>query len=687
MPDMKPNELVQAEKLIYEAKFDEALEIISNFETKEDINPKDQLSSLILKGRIYSDIHQYQDAVEIGEVAYQMSKKVGGIMESIDALCLRANMFIFGKIEQAFECLEEAEKLLNEITDNSSLNYMQRKSSILHNKAWVYHYKGIFEEALECTLQCLEIREKLGRKFDIASTFILIGLSNMRLGDRNAGLEYAMKSLAIQQELNNQIGIAWNLYFVGLAYSFKGNFNQAIDYCKKSLVIEDISIRTKVNALNTLGNTHLSKGELNQALKYLSPAVELAKKENYIIYLGDCLRTIGYIYEMKGNDYKAIEYYKRSLAVLEKTKYSLGIGFTLEVLISINIDNSSRKQAHKYLERLKELTDQTGGGLFTQMYLNGKADFLKTSGRTRDRAKAEEIWRQIVTERISYPRAYISALISLCTFLIEELEMSNDSEILDELNPLIVRYQNIAERNDSYIGLIWTKLFQAKVALIGMNIEEGKKLMTQAQHVAELHELTKLAQIISHEHDALLEQINQWETLKTRDAPMADRIKLASVQGVINQIEGRRALEIPELVDEEPVLLLITAKGGVLLFSYPFAEEWKFDDDLFSGFLNSFSSISDEIFSEGLDRAKFGQYTVLINSVGNFSVCYLFKGQSYLALQKLNDFTKRIQDEPSIWQTLEKFYKTSQVLEIKDNNSLESLINEIFIGKSLELVE
>ena len=135
------------------------------------------------------------------------------------------------------------------------------------------------------------------------------------------------------------------------------------------------------------------------------------------------------------------------------------------------------------------------------MYLDNKAYFLKTSGRTRDRAKAEEIWRQIVNERISSPAAYVSALNRLCSFLIEELEMSNDSEILDELNPLVIRCQNIAEKNDSYIGLVWTKLFQAKVALIGMKIEEGKKLMTQAQRVAELHGLTRLAQRISYEHD------------------------------------------------------------------------------------------------------------------------------------------------------------------------------------------
>ncbi len=69
-----------------------------------------------------------------------------------------------------------------------------------------------------------------------------------------------------------------------------------------------------------------------------------------------------------------------------------------------------------------------------------------------------------------------------------------------------------------------------------------------------------------------------------------------------------------------------------------------------------------------------------MQSVGPFSICYLFKGQTYPATQKLTRFTEQIQNITSIWQTLEKFYKTSQVLELKDNPSLESLITEIFIN-------
>ena len=43
MPDSRPEELIQAEQLIYEAKFAEAFEVIENFEEKGTSTQKDAL--------------------------------------------------------------------------------------------------------------------------------------------------------------------------------------------------------------------------------------------------------------------------------------------------------------------------------------------------------------------------------------------------------------------------------------------------------------------------------------------------------------------------------------------------------------------------------------------------------------------------------------------------------------------
>jgi hypothetical protein len=137
-----------------------------------------------------------------------------------------------------------------------------------------------------------------------------------------------------------------------------------------------------------------------------------------------------------------------------------------------------------------------------------------------------------------------------------------------------------------------------------------------------------------------------------------------------------------ELIDEESVLLLIISEGGVPIFSYPFIDEWKRDNEMFGSFLSAFTSFSDEFFSEEFDRARFGQYIVLLEPMPNFSVCYLFKGKTQLALQKLTKFAERIQNTTNIWETLEKFYRTNQILELKDSPSLEALVTEIFGDKT-----
>jgi hypothetical protein len=114
------------------------------------------------------------------------------------------------------------------------------------------------------------------------------------------------------------------------------------------------------------------------------------------------------------------------------------------------------------------------------------------------------------------------------------------------------------------------------------------------------------------EHDKLLGQLDKWESLNNANAPISERMELASLEKSVELIQRRRTLEVPELTQEEPILLLIIGEGGVLLFSYPFTDEVKVDDELFGGFLSAITSFSDEVFSEGLDRAKFGQYTVLM---------------------------------------------------------------------------
>jgi len=305
---------------------------------------------------------------------------------------------------------------------------------------------------------------------------------------------------------------------------------------------------------------------------------------------------------------------------------------------------------------------------------------LKTSKDSNNLKEAENLLVQIVEDEITEPEFFVLALISLCDLFLGELSTSNDPETLKKIDPIITRLYKIAEKQHSHLWLAETKLLQAKLALIQMKIEEGQKLLTQSQRIAELHGLNLLAMKISSEHDKLLKQIDVWNTLKIENAPMSERVKLASIEGVMERMQGTRTVEPPKLTPEVPVLILIIVEGGVPIFSHPFGKELSFEDDIVSSFLTAFNTFSAELFSKGLDRAKFGEYTILMDSIEYFSICYLFKGQTYMAKQKLSQFTDHIQSNKSIWEPLNRSYRTNETLELKDIPSLESLISEVFIG-------
>ncbi|MHA1886113.1 MAG: hypothetical protein ACW96S_13740, partial [Promethearchaeota archaeon] len=248
----------------------------------------------------------------------------------------------------------------------------------------------------------------------------------------------------------------------------------------------------------------------------------------------------------------------------------------------------------------------------------------------------------------------------------------------EEIDPLIDRLLGIAEKQQSYLYLAETKLFQAKLALIEMKFEQAQKLLTQAEEVAESHGLNLLAINISGEHDKLLDQIKNWEHLKETDAPLSERINLASIDGVMDSLQGKKTLDNLELTPESPVFLLIITGAGIPLFSFSFSQELTFQDDIISGFISAFNNFSGELFSKGLDRARFGDYIILMDSIKTYSICYLFKGQTYSAKQNLTHFVQVIQKNSTIWKTLENFHKTSQVLELKDVPQLGVIIKDIF---------
>ena len=90
------------------------------------------------------------------------------------------------------------------------------------------------------------------------------------------------------------------------------------------------------------------------------------------------------------------------------------------------------------------------------------------------------------------------------------------------------------------------------------------------------------------------------------------------------------------------------------------------------------------MFSEGLDRAMFGEYTLLMKSIPPFFISYIFKGDSYYAHQKIEYFMEHIQKDEILWQKLLNSFQLYQTIHLKDSPLLDSLITKTFIEKNFK---
>jgi tetratricopeptide (TPR) repeat protein len=436
-------------------------------------------------------------------------------------------------------------------------------------------------------------------------------------------------------------------------------------------------------------------GEINLAIEYGEKALSLIPDlENFAVMTRKALvySGLGISYFRKGDLDRAVERNIQSLEFYKKTKGRGGIGPTYTNIITILLAKNDLNQARNYLGQFKEyieyldslINENELSGFFPPFinlfYQCANALILKTSDRMRDRVEAENILKKIVKEvkPNENPYAIETVLTNLCELYFEEFRFSHNMEILDEIQPLIKQLQSLPQTPRSFSSLANLKLLQAKLALLQVSMVEARKLLTEAQKIADEHGLRLLANAISREHDVLLEELKLWESFKKTQASVEERLKLASLDSVMERLQGRSAIEAPEMSNEEPILLLIMDKSGVSYFNYSFISDWDFED-LFSSFMSAFNDFSGEIFSRSIDRIKIGENTILINPIEPFLVCYVIKGQSYPAQQKLTRFSDSIKTTSEIWEALNKAKNTGEVLQLNDPPSLGNVVNEIFI--------
>lgn len=636
MSDLETKELYNAKELIENGKFSEAYQTLKDFKNKKDITCYEQISYFILMGILSDKLKDKDKLVDYAEKAFQASQGKEDSLQIVDVNIVKSMALFAGyKFEEALELTLKGEKILNSLNLESSKEVIKRQAEISYRRANIYFMKREFDKALE----------------------------------------FAEQTLLFNKELNIKLGIVESLDVIKNIYYYLGEFDKSLEYLNQCvLYAEEIDYRAEILNCNiNFGLIFAFRGEVDIAIDYYNRALEIAKEMDYKFGIAQSLNNLGDLYRRQGHFDLAQETLEESLRIFKE----LGIsGVTsIDCLFHLALEEGDLELAKKYLDQLKQIKNRSK--LSSMGYRVDKAIFMKTSPRAIHRGKAEEMLKQIVNGEIVDYEITIIALLHLCDLLLIELQTTGHLEIIDEFKLYIIKLLDIAEKNHSFPLLAEVYIFQARLALVTLEFNEARKLLTKAQSIADKYHINRLAAKVSIEHDELLKQLNRWEHIKESNASLGERIKLASLSEQMGRMIHSGALDIPVLEDEEPIVLVIMGKGGISYFNYSFREDWN-HEWLFSSFMSAFDTFSTEVFSESIDRIKIGDNLILINPIDSFLVCYVIKGQSYRGLQKLHHFTQALKANKEIWTSLNRAAQTGEELELNNPPSLGEIVNEVF---------
>ncbi|UCC19574.1 MAG: tetratricopeptide repeat protein [Promethearchaeota archaeon] len=642
---VEPKNLIHTQNLIENAQYKKALQIINSLIEKNELTLQEKVSWYLLKSKCLNRLGQFEEALEIAEELYKESQGFENPLQTLDILIEMAESLVFlGKLEKSTKIISNADILLKQIKNIPPKDTTTREGSLSYIKSGFYFQIGNVKKFMEYGEQSIKLQEQLGNKYELA------------------------RSLLVNEHK---------------AY-FTGDWDKALEALKKSLELEGKSISFNVGRiLRGFAIVYFQKGEIDYSLKYVKRSLKIFRIVNSKLGIADSLNHLGTMHRFKDEIDKAIEYYKQSLKLFEDLGNKMYIVQINSCLFELAIDMNEPKKAQLYLQRLKEYKDNNT--YFGGLYSLSKALLLRLNPRAINRGKAEEIFKELVEKDDITHETKEIALVNLCDLLLIELRSIDQPELLEEFQFYITKLLDFSQKYNSYSLQANSFFLQAKLALIKLDLKEARKLLIQAQKLAEKHGLKRLAMKISNEHDEILKQLTVWENLKKTEASLKERLKLSRLNEQMEIMIRKRVIEELDLPDEEPVLLLIVSEGGTPIFSQTFVEDLSYEDHLFGGFFTAINSFIEDKFSEGLDRAIFGDHTLLMDSVSPFFMCYIFKGQSYSAQQKIRHFINGIRNNQIIWKVFNKFHQLNQEIQLKDIPSLENLIKEIFIEKSIEV--
>ena len=501
----------------------------------------------------------------------------------------------------------------------------------------------------------------------------------------NLEKQFAHQQLSI--DVLERIGDLFNIK--GIIYWLSGEVQESQNSFQHSLsIMGRVGNKEKfTRELNNLGNVFVYKGELNVALDLHIQALEIRMQLGIRNEIASSLGNIAEIYHYKGEYEKSLENYLQAKDLFEEIENVLFQSKLYYQLITLHLEYDKIAEAKSVLDLLDRLRKENQSNDYIQLLFKfSEALYFKKSERLLDKFHAAINFNAIVNGKEIDNELTVQAILNLTDILLLEIRLSNNEQILEDIQKYCSKVHNIANSQNSAVLMVQGLLLESKLHLLDFKVQEAKALLSKAVAISQEKGISRFEFFASKELDKLLQMEEKWEDLKERFAPLSERLDLTGIEETLLSLTRKREEEI-EIEREEPVLFIILQEGGLTAFSSKFREVIKIDDQLIGGFISAVNTFGRQIFSTTgqVERIKHGEYTLISKIVLNkFTFCYAFKGPSFLATKKFDKLIEKFLDHP-LKKTFISNIRTGYLLDENEDKIMKDLVREcIFLSEEKE---
>lgn len=252
-----------------------------------------------------------------------------------------SDLYAISKIDTIIPLCEKA-KIIAENNLKSNPSKTIKKSLLttlagaLNNIGGVYSSQGDVPKALDYYHKSLKIKEEIGDKKGIATSYNNLGSVHSNQGDLSQALEYYQKSLKIREEIGDKNGMAFSYNNIGVVYYNKGDIRKALEYFHKSLEIrnETGDKHGLATCYNNIGVVYRNQGD---------PAVNSSKEAS-----------------IQAGRIKAIDYCNKSLKIRKEIGDKIGMATSHNNIGSLYIELGDLAAAETQFKKGLELAREVG---------------------------------------------------------------------------------------------------------------------------------------------------------------------------------------------------------------------------------------------------------------------------------------------------------------------------------------